>query len=254
MNLLELCVNTKQFLTNLQLNLYDEDDALDLMDLFPLAKKGIISSQTIQRLLTLYAVFQGLIVGQNITINEPLRKCMRMGACKTINILHFNAFMGMIFDTSSTKIGTETDIYTGLVKENWISGCICSMTKLLEASNFNLYRFIRLMKSTIHHQKKKNKANAVLDCTINILTNHPRINKLYVSISSGDMESVSNQLNCTSSINNRFKAYKLAASAGNTIITNLVRNNIIYRLLFYKELLANFLGITDIYLLIVDMF
>jgi hypothetical protein len=211
------------FFNNLELNAYDDNIKINLMDLLPMVKKGIIINHSIQMLLGTYLIFNnladGITANSKITLDEPLKKFINYNGELTLG-----TFYQLIQPTFCNVVSDGQ----ALLSEYGIIRLLGTFASCARGTDFDLYKILYNMPYIKD------------STTLFTFSLHPKINKFYLSILFGGTL-VNRDIR-----GNNFKAYKLAKLRGNNNIIQLVLDDIISRILLYKEILRIY-SVDDIY-------
>lgn len=225
--------NLAEAIDKLQFNLYDEDDVIDLMDLYRATYTSlpvIMSYLSLSYLISTYILYNKIETTEQIITDKFL--CLVFG--DKINRISRYTYLTLIKETFEV---IRIDKSSTLENRNVILHFFYFLSQNLVIKKYDLYSVLRFLYATNNEDT--------------ILKQHPKISKLYWNMAFCNEVAVKTALinNDPRSRNNR--VYRLSLQVKNINITNAIKDNIITRTLLHKEILTKFIGlitlVNDIY-------
>lgn len=216
------------FLQEAEINISNGRVTINLIDLFPMTRKGFVDFYYLDLLLSIYIRINGLSgEGYLIVLDSLLKKHLKSTKDKLTlpEIIHYfrngTIFIKPIDDKGLLLIETVT-MCDDFFDDNFYFGLSLDKPNLIKA-----------------------------------LATHPKINKLNIAVLSQDTKQVEKIILIFDPRVNSNEAYLLSLNKSNDVITKLLKDNIIIRVLLHKRLLRNFFGnsslVNDMYNLMVEL-
>lgn len=206
-----------EFFNNIHLNLYNGNEVIDLMDLFPRVKQGIVAVPTVNCLRNLHQSFQKIISSEESTneFNNAIVGTVLVDINEVRNLINI----------------PNCNFSEECISEGNFAIYLSSILPKIQNTNRNLYYLIKQLNNISWWEIENN-----------LLRKHSKINNLYLNIILEKSINVNLHLRTDDPRANNFQAYKLALSTNNRTIIKLVRNNSILRNFLQKEVLLQFIS------------
>ena len=212
-----------QLFNTVELNIYDGENFINLMDLFPLMKKGICNVRGAAAIILIYISYSRFHSPINSVVLDKYQEYNNLGLVFEI-----------MFEIreESKKINH--------IEEMPVISEECTINNLLEFSEtiFTTCDFYSTM--------KKLSKNRYGECIVYSIRTHPKANKLCFNVMLSSFMDIEKLLLTYDPRCNNYKAYILALERGNNNITTMVEDNIITRTLLYLEILRRFIDYEDL--------
>ena len=212
-----------EFLNNLEINVYDGENNINLMDLVPLIKKGRCGPDAMQLLTRIVRWINSISKSQQ---DKDLTS---------------NTNINLVFTLENKRITKQT-IYQQSTETEILRTILRHKDKLLSD---DFYSVITEISEGCHYQ------------FVDHLRKHPLSNKFLFSIIFDTNLEVLDKLEFFDPRCNNYKSYFLAKNRGNVGIIYMVEDNIVLRTLLHLEILRKFIDYEDlvksIYKLMVEL-
>lgn len=225
-------------LANLQLNIGDESGGIvNLMDLFPTIKTGVVLRSSLARLLDLYVKQKRYkLYGSFSQLQEDksLQDILgnHIGKLWIFSVFSLvdNIFVEQLLKVDNIEKIKEED---GYIKLFW---------DVVDQTSYYSDGMYTLLHRLISSQSYCFDARTL----INLLISHPKTNKLYANIAIGNIEEVKTLLLTCDPRGNNFLAYHLCRKRRNREIFNEIKHHTILRILLRNEVILQLTGMKEL--------